>query len=112
MYSLLINPSKSSIVCRASPKENSNNKKFFSKTRDTIKQFSKKRTDVAKENFNKLVTISQQEVQEINDFIKELDTLHRDQFEEIKQSFNNNLTRDETVSEDVKEENIFEEKSI
>ena len=112
MYSL-INISKSSIVCRASPKSNANNKKFFTKTRDAIKQFNKKRTDVAKENFNKLVAISQQEVQEINDFIKELDTLHRDQFEEIKQSFkNNNITEDETVQEDENEENIFEEKSI
>ena len=76
-----------SVSCKGSPKINTNNRKFINRTQETVKEFGKKRTSVAKDNLNKLVSVSQQEVQELGDLFKELDALHRAQFDEWKDSF-------------------------
>jgi DNA-binding transcriptional regulator GbsR (MarR family) len=105
-----------------SPKTNGNNK-FYKRAQETVKDFSKKRSAVAKENFNKLVSVSQQDVQELSALFKELDTLHRTQFEEIKKAFQNKKEKSEddvTATEEVAvtaevevvadDENIFADK--
>jgi DNA-binding transcriptional regulator GbsR (MarR family) len=95
-----------------------------------VKDFNKKRSTVAKENLNKLVSVSQQDVQELSDLFKELDGLHRTKFDEWKNAFKNATSqKDETSDADVdsdddtksvevvvvepvvgKEENIFVDK--
>ena len=76
-----------SVSCQGSPKMNGNNRKFMKRTQETINEFGKKRSSVAKENLNKLVSVSQQEVQELSELFKELDALHKAQFDEWKDSF-------------------------
>jgi gas vesicle protein len=91
-----------SVSCKGSPKTNSNNRKFINRTQETIKEFGKKRTSVAKENLNKLVSVSQQEVQELSDLFKELDALHRAQFDEWKNAFQTQKPCKKEGEEDVK----------
>ena len=82
-----------SVSCKASPKVNGNNRKFMQRAQDTVKEFGKKRNTVAKENLNKLVSVSQQEVQELSELFKELDVLHKAQFDELKTAFKASWTK-------------------
>lgn len=86
-----------SVSCKVSPKTNGNNRKFFKRTEQVVKDFSKKRSTVAKENLNKIVSVSQQDVQELGDLFKELDTLHRAQFDEWKNAMKNASTKKDDV---------------
>lgn len=92
-----------SVTCKASPKTNGNNRKFFKRAQETVKDFSKKRATVAKENLNKIVSVSQQDVQELNDLFKELDSLHRAQFDEWKNAIKNATSKkdDDVEAEEV-----------
>jgi hypothetical protein len=76
-----------SVSCSGSPKTSANNRKFSKRAQDAVNEFGKKRSSVAKENLNKLVSVSQQEVQELSNLFKELDALHREQFDEWKKGF-------------------------
>jgi DNA-binding transcriptional regulator GbsR (MarR family) len=129
MQSLARKPAVS-VSCKVSPKTNGNNRKFVKRAQDAVKDFNKKRSTVAKENLNKLVSVSQQDVQELSDLFKELDGLHRTKFDEWKNAFKNATSqKDETSDADVdsdddtksvevvvvepvvgKEENIFVDK--
>jgi DNA-binding transcriptional regulator GbsR (MarR family) len=91
-----------SVSCAASPKTNGNNSKFIKRTQQVVKDFSKKRSTVAKENLNKLVSVSKQDVQELNDLFKELDALHRAQFDEWKDALKNATSQ----KSDVDSENV------
>ncbi len=125
MQTIVARRSVVSVSCKASPKNSANNKKFSQRAQDVVKDFGKKRTSVAKDNFNKLVSISQQDVQELSNLFKELDTLHRGHFEDLKASLEKNKNckckkEEEKVSEQievevvepssVEEENIFVDK--
>ena len=63
------------------------------------KAFEKRRTSSVKENFNKLVLIATSDTKEITDFMKELDELHKKQFESFKKKDESN------------EENVFLDES-
>ena len=83
---------RTAFTCRASsnPKESSNNAKFTdnskatSKAKTIFQNFHKKRSETVKKNSSDLTAISQKDLAEVNSFLKELDTFHREQFEEIK----------------------------
>lgn len=77
------------ITCKANT-TNTTTTKFYKRVEEKVKDFGKKRSSVAKENFNKLVSVSQQDVQELGELFKELDTLHRSQFNELKEAFTKN----------------------
>lgn len=49
-----------------------------------FKEFHKKRTDTIKQNANHIVAISQKDLAEVNSFLKELDELHKAQFDGLK----------------------------
>lgn len=95
-------------ACRASsnPKEQSNNAKFTSqsdknaKSKAIFQNFQKKRSDSIKKSANELVAISQKEIAEVNTFLKELDTFHREQFEEIKSALKDRKHRHDASKPD------------
>lgn len=84
------------VSCNSSPKYSANNKQFYKRVQEKVNDFGKKRTSVAKENFNKLVSASQQDVKELTDLFKELDTMHRAQFDELKETFMQNNKKGDT----------------
>jgi hypothetical protein len=90
------------VSCNGSPKTNANNRKFSKRAQDAVNEFGKKRSSVAKENLNKLVSVSQKEVQELSDLFKELDALHREQFDEWKNAFQTQKPCKKEGEEDVK----------
>jgi hypothetical protein len=71
-------------ICKVSPKVSGNNKNYMNKAKKVFDEYAKKRTEVAKENINKVVTISQGEIKELTALINELDTIHRTSFEEFR----------------------------
>lgn len=74
---------KLTVACKASSSKKSDNPKF-EKSKKVFNDFHKKRSETFKANSNDLVKVSQGEINEIGAFIKELDTFHRQQFDELK----------------------------
>lgn len=89
MFSSLIT-SRKAIVCNASKDKPKN--KNFEKSKKVFTDFHKKRTETFKLNSNDFVRVSQNEVNEVNAFLKELDTFHKEQFDEIKKHVNDGLS--------------------
>jgi hypothetical protein len=73
------------VACKASSSNKSENPKF-EKSKKVFNDFHNKRNETFKLNSNDLVKVSQGEINDIKAFIKELDTFHRQQFDEIKAS--------------------------
>lgn len=76
MYCLLNTPRLS--ICspiRSSKKDNP--------VTTSRKAFEAKRVKTAKENLNKVLIIANTDIRECNEFIKELDTLHKQQFQTL-----------------------------
>jgi ElaB/YqjD/DUF883 family membrane-anchored ribosome-binding protein len=109
--------SRQSVVCTASSKKPNN--KTFEKSKKVFTDFHNKRSETFKLNSNDFVRVSQNEVTELNAFLKELDVFHKEQYEEIKKKVNEGLDSikkqaeekkadDENVVDvEVNEENIF-----
>lgn len=74
---------KLTVACKASSSNKSENPKF-EKSKKMLNDFHKKRSETFKLNANDLVKVSQSEINEIGAFFKELDTFHRQQFDELK----------------------------
>jgi hypothetical protein len=74
-----------SVVCSAS----SNKNPKFEKPKKIFKEFHDKRNETFKLNSNDLVRVSQAEINEIGAFMKELDTFHKQQFDELKENLKN-----------------------
>lgn len=71
------------VACKASSSNKSDNPKF-EKSKKVFNDFHNKRSETFKLNSNDLVKVSQGEINDIRAFIKELDTFHRQQFDELK----------------------------
>lgn len=63
--------------------------------------FEKKRTESVKKNLSDLLVIATADVKEYTEFLKEIDLLHRKEFEKFIPK------KEQKVSEEVEEENIF-----
>lgn len=107
MYSLQF--TRKSVVCRSN---NESNSRFTEKTKKVFVDFHKKRSDTFKKNVGELTKVSQVEITELNDFLKELDVFHKEQFEDLKKSFNKQSENTPIVPEvvEVRDENIFLDK--
>jgi hypothetical protein len=111
--------SRQSVVCTASSKKPKN--KTVEKSKKVFNDFHNKRSETFKLNSNDFVRVSQNEVTELNAFLKELDVFHKEQYEEIKKKVNEGLdsikkqTEEKKVDDEdvvvvdveVNEENIF-----
>jgi len=82
--------SRKAIVCMASGDKPKN--KTFEKSKKVFNDFHKKRSETFKLNSNDFVRVSQNEITEVDAFLKELDVFHKEQFEEIKKHVNDGLT--------------------
>jgi hypothetical protein len=81
----IVSSARQTIICRSNaPKEHGNNSKYVEKSKKIFNDFHKKRSETFKLNSNDFVKVSQQEISEVGAFLKELDTFHREQFNEIK----------------------------
>lgn len=89
MFSSVIT-SRKSMICYASSEKPKN--KTFEKSKKVFNDFHKKRTETFKHNSNDLVRVSQNEITEVDAFLKELDVFHKEQFEEIKKQINDGLS--------------------
>lgn len=107
MYSLQF--TRKSVVCLSN---NETNSRFTEKTKKVFVDFHKKRSDTFKKNVGELTKVSQVEITELNDFLKELDVFHKEQFEDLKKSFNKQSENTPIVPEvvEVRDENIFLDK--
>jgi hypothetical protein len=106
-------------MCRSSSEKPKN--KSVEKSKKVFNDFHNKRTQTFKLNSNDLVKVSQNELNEVNAFLKELDVFHREQFDELKKQLKTSMDtfsskdekkEDNEVSETVveivaEEENIF-----
>ena len=91
-----------SVVCSASSNKNKNPK--FEKPKKIFKEFHDKRNETFKLNSNDLVRVSQAEINEIGAFMKELDTFHKQQFDELKANLKNkNKDTNKKTTEDVED---------
>jgi hypothetical protein len=89
MFSSVIS-SRKAIVCMASNDKPKN--KTFEKSKKVFNDFHKKRNETFKLNSNDFVRVSQNEISEVDAFLKELDVFHKEQFEEIKKHVNDGLS--------------------
>lgn len=111
--------SRKPLMCRSSSEKPKN--KSVEKSKKVFNDFHNKRTQTFKLNSNDLVKVSQNELNEVNAFLKELDVFHREQFDELKKQLKTSMDtfsskdekkEDNEVSETVveivaEEENIF-----
>lgn len=113
MHALTHCTRKMTVLCNASNSSFEKPKKIFT-------DFHKKRTETFKLNANDFVKVSQSEINDLRTFIKELDTFHRQQFDELKANIKKRVdkkvdTSDDAVAQEVvaevvvetNEENIF-----
>lgn len=89
MFSSVIT-SRKAMVCMASGEKPKN--KTFEKSKKVFNDFHKKRSETFKLNSNDFVRVSQNEITEVDAFLKELDVFHKEQFEEIKKHVNEGLS--------------------
>lgn len=82
--------SRKSMICFASSDKPKN--KTFEKSKKVFNDFHKKRTETFKHNSNDFVRVSQNEITEVDAFLKELDVFHKEQFDEIKKHVNDGLS--------------------
>jgi flagellin-specific chaperone FliS len=83
------------------------NKQDSNPISDARKRFEKRRNTIAKENFNKIVNIVNADLKDSQEFLTELDKLHRIEFDKL---VNKNKENDVTVvtpSEVIDDDNIF-----
>lgn len=88
MFSSVIT-SRKAMVCMASNDKPKN--KTFEQSKKIFNDFHKKRSETFKLNSNDFVRVSQNEITEVDAFLKELDVFHKEQFEEIKKHVNDGL---------------------
>jgi alanyl-tRNA synthetase len=75
------------------------------------KAFEKKRTASLKENVNNLLSIANSDIKEYSGFIKELDDLHKKEFQQVFDSLKTRLNKNNAdLKESSDEENIFVDK--
>jgi hypothetical protein len=90
------------VACKASSSSKSENPKF-EKSKKVFNDFHNKRNETFKLNSNDLVKVSQGEINDIKAFIKELDTFHRQQFDELKAGLKKKSTKKADGSQDNEE---------
>lgn len=84
---LSLSYSRRGVVCRSNSAKDQNNKAKYEKSKKIFSDFHNKRAETFKKNANDLARVSQTELNELNEFVKELDTFHKAQFEELKEAF-------------------------